>query len=162
MGVNVTRKYGPQHLRDKLRRLKLHSASIKAGVLEAATYPNEPIIDPKTGKQRADPRAGMHVATIAAALEYGHGQNHPRPFMQQTVAEQRTEWSKALVTLLMQGTPVERALMTVGQVMKEDIQQTINNWPADNAPNWAAVKGFSHGLIWTSHLLKSVEAEIER
>jgi len=160
MGVSVSRRYGPQGLKDRLRKLKLHGASVKAGVLEAATYPNEPITDPKTGESRPDPRAGMHVATIAAALEYGGGQNHPRPFMQQTVVDRRREWSKALVTLLVQGVPVTKALMTVGQVMKEDIRQTITDWPADNSPEWAEVKGFNAGLRWTSHLLNSVESEL--
>ena len=160
--TSVTRRYGPQGLQSRIRKItaKLKSASIKAGVLEAATYPNEPITDPKTGKSRPDPRAGMHVATIAAALEYGHGQNHPRPFMQQTVADHRNEWAKALVTLLMQGVPTTQALMTVGQVMKEDIRQTITDWPADNSEAWAAVKGFNKGLVWTSHLLNSIEAEV--
>lgn len=160
MSISITRKHGPQVLRARLRKLAHKSGSVKAGVLEAATYPNEPITDPKTGNSRPDPRAGMHVATIAAALEYGGGQNHPRPFMQLTVAAQRKSWTEALITLLMGGMPVQRALMTVGQVMKEDIQQTITDWPADNSPEWAEVKGFNAGLRWTGHLLKSIEAEV--
>ena len=136
------------------------SGAVKAGVLENATYPADMIKNAKTGETYPDPRAGMHVATIAAALEYGHGQNHPRPFMQQTVAEQKTAWTKAVVTLFKQGMAGEQVLMTVGQVMKDDIQQTITDWPADNAPSWAEVKGFNHGLIQTSHLLKSIESEV--
>lgn len=141
---------------------KWEDMSVKAGVLESATYPAETIRDAKTGKTYPDPRAGMHVATIAAALEYGAGQNHPRPFMQQTYAQQNKAWAKAVVTLIVQGQNVDAALLTVGQVMKEDIQGTINDWPADNSPRWAETKGFNHGLIQTSHLLKSIEAEIEK
>ena len=162
MSVSVRRLGGPQRVAATLRKLALKYGTVKAGVLEAATYPDEPYTDARTGKQHPDPRAGMHVATIAAALEYGNGQNHPRPFMQQTIAAQRVEWAQKLVKLLMGGMPSAQALMTVGQVMKEDIQQTITDWPADNSPEWAAVKGFSHGLIWTSHLLKSIESEIEK
>ena len=146
----------------KLPTRKWEDMSVKAGVLENATYPAETITDAKTGKSRSDPRAGMHVATIAAALEYGAGQNHPRPFMQQTYAQQNKAWAKAVVTLIVQGQNVDAALMTVGQVMKEDIQMTINDWPADNSPRWAESKGFNHGLIQTSHLLKSIESEIEK
>ena len=146
----------------KLPTRKWEDMSVKAGVLENATYPAETITDAKTGKQYPDPRAGMHVATIAAALEYGAGQNHPRPFMQQTYAQQNKAWAKAVVTLIVQGQNVDAALMTVGRVMKEDIQMTINDWPADNSPRWAESKGFNHGLIQTSHLLKSIEAEIEK
>lgn len=136
------------------------SGLVKAGVLESATYPADEIKNAKTGETYPDPRAGMHVATIAAALEYGHGQNHPRPFMQQTFETQKRAWTKAVVTLFKGGMDGEHVLMTVGQVMKEDIQQTITDWPADNAPSWAEVKGFNKGLIMTSHLLKSIESEV--
>lgn len=146
----------------RLPARKWEDMSVKAGVLENATYPAETITDATTGKSRPDPRAGMHVATIAAALEYGAGQNHPRPFMQQTYAQQNKAWAKAVVTLIVQGQNVDAALLTVGQVMKEDIQMTINDWPADNSPRWAETKGFSHGLIFTGHLLRSIEAEIEK
>lgn len=143
-------------------------AAVKAGVLENATYPEQTLIDVKHGTEYRDPRAGMHVATIAAALEYGGGQNHPRPFMQTTVAEKKDGWVNALIILL---TPTgetqlerdlfpvkpEEALATIGQIMKEDIQETIRNWPADNSDNWAAIKGFNKGLIQTSHLLNSIE-----
>lgn len=144
----------------KLPARKWEDMSVKAGVLENATYPNETLTDAKTGRTYQDPRAGMHVATIAAALEYGHSQNHPRPFMQQTFAQQNKAWAKAVVTLIVQGQNVDAALLTVGQVMKEDIQGTINDWPADNSPRWAETKGFNKGLIQTSHLLKSIEAEV--
>jgi len=138
----------------------MSSAVVKAGVLAGATYPADVIRDARTGREYPDPRAGMAVATIAAALEYGHGQNHPRPFMQQTVAERRKEWTDGVVKLVKSGQSPEQAVGTVGQVMKEDIMKTITDWPADNSPAWAATKGFNHGLIQTSHLLKSIESEV--
>lgn len=145
----------------RLPSSQFETLTVKAGILENATYPDEPIKDARTGAMKPDPRAGMKVATIAAALEYGDRQNHPRPFMQTTVARQRDAWRDAIVTLLMRGTDARRALTMTGQVMKEDIQFTITEWPADNSAQWAEQKGFNHGLIWSSHLLKSVESEIE-
>lgn len=136
------------------------SAVVKAGVLASATYPADMIRDARTGREYPDPRAGMSVAAIAAALEYGAGQNHPRPFMQQTVAERRKEWSDGVVKLVRAGQSPEQAVGTIGQVMKEDIQKTITDWPADNSKEWAAVKGFDHGLVFTSHLLKSIDSEV--
>lgn len=44
--------------------LKLEDLSVKAGILEAATYPADMITDAKTGKSYPDPRAGMHVANL--------------------------------------------------------------------------------------------------
>lgn len=145
----------------KMPSRKWESMTVKAGVLEAATYPADMIRNAETGEEYPDPRAGMKVATIAAALEYGEGQNHPRPFMQQTFAQRKSEWRDAIIKLLVMGMPVQDAMMTVGQVMKEDIKLTVTDWPADNAESWAKVKGFNHGLIQTAHLLNSIESEVE-
>jgi hypothetical protein len=140
--------------------LDYQSMGVKAGVLENATYPPLMVRNAKTGKDFPDPRAGMHVATIAASLEYGTSKAPARPFMQTTVAAHRQEWVDGVVTLLTNGMSLSEAFMTIGQVMKEDIQHTINSWPADNKEDWAEVKGFNKGLIWTSHLLKSIESEV--
>lgn len=134
--------------------------AVKAGILEGATYPAQTIKDASTGKEMPDPRAGMHVATIATALEYGTSQNHPRPFMQDTVAREKKAWTEGIVKLVRGGMSVETALTTIGQVMKEDIQTTINDWPADNSERWAAFKGFNKGLTFTGHLLNSVESAV--
>lgn len=138
----------------------MSSATVKAGVLAGATYPADTIKDARTGKEYPDPRAGLPVASIAVALEYGHGQHHPRPFMQKTVAERRKEWTEGVVKLVQSGQSPERAVGIIGQVMKEDILKTITDWPADNSKEWAATKGFNHGLIQTSHLLKSIDSEV--
>lgn len=138
----------------------MSSAVVKAGVLAGATYPADMIRDARTGREYPDPRAGMPVASIAAALEYGVGQNHPRPFMQQTVAERRKEWAEGVVKLVKSGQSPEQAVGVIGQVMKEDIQKTITDWPADNSKAWAEVKGFNKGLVQTSHLLKSIDSQV--
>jgi len=146
----------------RMPKFRFESMTVKAGVLEDATYPADELLNAKTGERYPDPRAGMKVATIAAALEYGHGQNHPRPFMQLTFAEHRAEWAKAVATLILQGMSTEDALRTVGQVMKEDIRTTISDWPADNAASWAEVKGYNAGLRLTGHLANSIESEVEK
>lgn len=135
--------------------------TVKAGVLEGATYPADRLLNAKTGEYYNDPRAGLPVASIAAALEYGVGQAHPRPFMQQTVAENKKQWSTAFGKLMQDGMTPRDAVYTVGLVMKEDIRVTITNWPADNSKEWAEVKGFNKGLVQTSHLLNSIESEVE-
>lgn len=140
--------------------LAAYSGGVKAGVLAGATYPEEMLTNAKTGEKYPDARAGLPVASIAMALEYGVGQNHPRPFMQQTATEQRKTWSAAICKLLVSGMPVHEALMTVGQVMKEDIRDTINAWPADNSAAWAEVKGFNKGLVQTAHLSNSIESAL--
>jgi hypothetical protein len=145
----------PSHLADLMQ-----PGMVRAGVLSGATYPAANLTNAATGETRPDPRAGMPVAVIAAALEYGDGQNHARPFMATTAAKEGDTWAHAFVTLLKQGTGAKQALMTVGQVMKEDVQATVLEWPADNSESWAEFKGFSHGLILTGHLSRSIESEV--
>ena len=133
---------------------------VKAGVLESATYPADMLTDARTGEEVPDNRAGMKVASIAYALHYGINQHHPRPFIAQAVAKHRKEWAKAVVTLAAKGMEPEKAVATVGQVMKEDIQEAIRDWPADNSADWAGFKGFNKGLILTGHLQNSIESEM--
>jgi hypothetical protein len=134
--------------------------SVKAGVLSGATYPAAILKNAETGATMPDPRAGMAVAVIAAALEYGTNQNHPRPFMAMTVIKHGKEWTAAFIALLKQGVAAEAALRTVGVTMAEDIQATITSWPADNSEAWAAFKGFDAGLRFTKHLLHSIKSEV--
>lgn len=135
-------------------------AAVKAGVLAGATYPETTYTDQKTKKEVRDARGGMPVAAIAQALEYGHGQNHPRPFMQQTFAREGRKWARGLTTMLGAGAEPLTALRTIGLRMAEDLQQTVRDWPADNSPDWAAVKGFNHGLIQTGHLTNSIDSAV--
>jgi hypothetical protein len=146
----------------KMPEIHVTSGSVKAGVLAASTYPAQTITNAATGAKMADPRAGMHVATIAAALEYGTRQSHPRPFMQQTVGAQKDAWCDGIVKLLVAGETSASALGLIGEVMRDDIAETITSWPADNSPEWAAFKGFSAGLRFMGDLLRSVDYEVEQ
>lgn len=150
--MTVTRKSTPA-------RRRFESMSVKAGVLAGSTYPEDEYKNHATGEMVWDTRGGMPTAVIAAALEYGSGQRLARPFMHLTSAEKAKSWVKDLRTLIKSGVLVPGAFAAVGQIMKEDIQHTISTWPGDNSDEWAAVKGFNHGLILTSHLLKSIEFE---
>jgi hypothetical protein len=135
-------------------------AAVKAGVLAGATYPETTYTDHSTGADVRDARGGMPVAAIAQALEFGHGQNHPRPFMQTTFATKGRGWARGLSTMLKDGADPQTALRTVGLRMAEDIQQSIRDWPADNSEDWADVKGFNHGLIMTGHLTNSIDSAV--
>lgn len=156
--MTVVRRSGVK-LPDTLRE-QFKPASVKAGVLAGATYPEDSYTDQRTGEQVRDARAGLPVAAIAQALEYGHGQNHPRPFMQTTFGAKNRSWSRGLVDMIKHGAATDVALRSVGLRMAEDIQQTIRDWPADNSRDWAAVKGFNHGLIQTGHLTNSIDSAV--
>jgi hypothetical protein len=147
----------------KRRGLKMpvvKSQGVKAGILAGATYPEQSYKDAKTGKMVPDKRAGKPVAMYAAALNYGTSKLPSRPFMGQTIRQQKKAWSSGLVKLLQDGVPLADALATIGQIMQEDIQDTIQSWPADNSEKWAAHKGFNHGLIYTHVLVRSVKFNV--
>lgn len=146
-------------LSDTMRE-QFKPGSVKAGVLAGATYPEDTYTDQRTGAQVRDARGGLPVAAIAQALEFGHGQNHPRPFMQNTFAAENKRWARNLTDMLKAGAAADTALRTVGLRMAEDIQQTIRDWPADNSPDWAAVKGFNKGLVMTGHLTNSIDSAV--
>lgn len=156
--MTVVRRSGVR-LPDAMRA-QFRPGSVKAGVLAGATYPEDTYTDQRTGAQVRDARGGLPVAAIAQALEYGHGQNHPRPFIQNTFAAQNRAWARGLTNMLKAGAAADTALRTVGLRMAEDIQQTIRDWPADNSPDWAAVKGFSKGLLFTGHLTNSIDSAV--
>lgn len=143
-----------------LDKRKWESATVKAGVLAGATYPAETIYPANGAKPYPDPRAGMPVAAIAAALHFGTRQRVARPFISVTVAEKKAFWTRGITTLLHSGATVEQALGEAGQAMKDAIKETIEMWPDDNTDEWAAVKGFNHGLIFRSHLLNSIDSEV--
>lgn len=157
-GVTTVRRTGLKLPQSVVAQLQ--PGTVKAGILAGATYPRTTYTDHRTGKQVTDARGGLPVAAIAQALEYGHGQNHPRPFMQSTVAAHKREWAAGLVSLLKAGDGAQDALRTMGVRMAEDIQQTVRDWPADNSEDWAAVKGFNHGLIQTGHLTNSIDSAV--
>lgn len=140
---------------------KYTSVEVKAGVLADATYPADTLTNAKTGKQTPDPRAGMKVATIAAALHYGVGQNHPRPFIEQAAVKHGKAWAAGVAKLASGGMSPVQALTTIGLVMREDIEDEIQAWPADNSEEWAEVKGFNHGLHGqTGVLARSISSEV--
>jgi hypothetical protein len=145
----------------KLPKLDIaQNAGVKAGILADATYPEQEYKDAETGEMVPDKRAGMPVAVIAAAHNYGTSKVPKRPFMTNAIAANKKTWAKGLSTLLVRGTPLEQALATIGQIMQEDIQQSIQDWPADNSAEWAAHKGFDHGLNYTSVMLRSVKFQV--
>ena len=145
---------------DKSVFAKYTSAEVKAGVLAGATYPAAMLTNAKTGATKPDPRAGMPVATIAAALHFGEGQNHPRPFLAQAAIEHRRAWADIVVKSAASGASIDTAMASAGQVMKEDIQDAIQAWPADNSKSWAEFKGFNHGLVMTGHLTNSIDFQV--
>lgn len=122
-------------------------ATLAVGFLENATYPD-----------------GKPVAMIAAIQDFGAPRAGipPRPFFRSMVAAKQGEWPKAIGDLLKANNmdPM-RALNIAGFAIAGQLRQSIID---TNAPPLAQStidrKGFDKPLIFTSHMINSVDHEV--
>ncbi|WP_010508406.1 hypothetical protein [Komagataeibacter europaeus] len=104
---------------EKLSQKVRSGATLQAGYLEGATYPD-----------------GTPVAQVAAWDEFGTKTAAPRPFMRNTVAAHSGQWGAALGAALKQTDyDAKKSLNVVGMVIEGQIRDEISalNEPA-NAP----------------------------
>ncbi len=122
---------------------------LRVGFLEKSTYP--------AGKKGE----ALHVAQVAFWNEFGTTRAPPRPFFRTTIQHKSKEWgdrvAKAVVATNYDG---PKALGLVGQSMRDDVENAVAQWPADNAPTTAARKGFNKGLIDTGVMQRAVDYEV--
>jgi hypothetical protein len=124
-------------------------ATVRVGFLENAKYPD-----------------GKPVAMIAAIQDFGAPAAGipPRPFFRNMIANKQGEWPAAIAGLLKASDyDVERALDIAGAAIAGQLKQSIID---TNSPPLAQStidrKGFSKPLIETSHMINSVDHEVER
>lgn len=122
--------------------------TLRVGFLEGATYPD-----------------GEPVAMIAATNEFGNPANNqpPRPFFRNMISEKSPEWPDDIGKIL-KATNYDGAttFSLMGERMKGQLQDSIRdlNEPA-LSPVTIASKGFSKPLIDTSHMINSVDYDVE-
>lgn len=117
---------------------------LRAGFLETATYPD-----------------GKKVAQVAFWNEFGTSKAPARPFFRQTINKHSPHWGLDLGKFLVKvGYWKNQALSLLGTEIKDEIVQSIVDWPADNAPSTVAKKGFNKGLIDSGVMQRSVDFEV--
>lgn len=121
---------------------KLTSGSLKVGFLEGATYPE-----------------GQSVPAVAAFNEFGTGNAPPRPFFRNAINKNGAKWGKAGATILKStGGDVKKTLMLLGEGIKGDIIQSINDLVSPPlAQSTIDRKGFDKPLIDTAVMVNSVD-----
>lgn len=122
--------------------------TVKVGFLRGATYPD-----------------GTSVALVAAVNEYGRpsvGQP-PRPFFRNMVAEKGPTWPAAVAAnLKVHDYDAAASLRQVGLAVRGQLQASIvQGTYAPLKPATVKAKGFDKPLIDTSHMLNSVDYEVE-
>lgn len=138
----------------KLKQKLSNTPTLRVGFLENATYDD-----------------GTQVALIAAVQEFGTfraGKDHnvvipPRPYFRAMIAKNSKTWSAALAKLLKANDyDVEKSLRLLGELIRGQLMQSIiaTNSPP-NAPSTIAKKGSDKPLVDSSHMLNSVDYDLE-
>jgi len=119
---------------------------VNVGFLEGATYPG-----------------GQSVAEVAAYNEFGTRSMPPRPFFRRMIVDKSHEWGPAAANLLISTNyDVHKTLMLVGEGVKGQLQQSINDLTSPPlAQSTIDRKGFSKPLIDTSVMINSVDYEVK-
>ena len=133
---------------------KMGGGLVKVGFLEGATYPD-----------------GTPVAAVAFWNEYGKEVNSqggdyfqlPRPFFRRMIAKESPEWADKMAKLAKAyDYDGAKVLALMGEDIKGALQQSINDFESPPlAQSTIDAKGFEKPLIDTSHMLNSVNYEVE-
>lgn len=120
-----------------------NKSRLRVGFIDSATYPD-----------------GTNVATVAFWNEYGTKTSPPRPFMRNTVAQNKEQWV-AMVKALYQTQGAEKALLQLGEVIQGDISASITSFnDPRNADYTIKKKGFDAPLRDTMLMARSISYEL--
>ncbi|MGT3185549.1 hypothetical protein ACVSXV_22910 [Yersinia enterocolitica] len=125
---------------------ELSSKQVKVGFLEGSTYDGV-----------------IPVPMVAATNEFGNPANNqpPRPFFRNAISEHEAEWGEKMAALIEGGLAVDDALSTLGEIISDDIRESIRKFETPAlSPVTVAKKGFSKPLIDTGNMLNSVSYEV--
>ena len=146
---------GAPGLMKKLEEIaqRMGGGSVSVGFLEGATYPD-----------------GTSVPAVAYWNEFGkmvqsQEGNYfqlPRPFFRQMIAKESPTWPRKMAKLAKAtGYDGPRVLALMGEDIKGGLQESINSLDSPPlADSTVAAKGFSKPLIDTSHMINSVDYEV--
>lgn len=139
---------GGDRLRETLQRMVgaiSTGRAVKVGFLSGATYPD-----------------GKPVAMIAAFNEFGTGTSPPRPFFRNMIREKKAEWGPAIGKLLVANNydgilTLEQTGAAVAGQLRKSIVDLVD---PPLAPSTIRRKGFDKPLVWTGHMLNSIDHEV--
>lgn len=159
MSITIKLNDPLKNLKQKVKDLSKNNMVLKVGFLDAKNaniaqkneYGGVYTVDPEY-KNRALQK-GIYLGGSITII--------PRPFMRTTVDKNKNKWVEILNNLLKNKTP-DKALATLGKVIKSDIQYTIsNNDFRENPPHIAEIKGRNKPLIDTGEMRNKVDYEIK-
>ena len=132
---------------DKIARGIQRPTTLRSGFLEKAKYPD-----------------GKPVAMIAAIQDFGAPAAGipPRPFFRNMIAKHKDEWPAGIARALKDNDyDVRKALDIAGAAIGGQLRQSILDTNAPPLkPATIARKGFAKPLIFTSHMINSIDHEV--
>lgn len=146
-GLDKLNSTGPFQKGSKPRRLRDYRASLKLKSNTFVGAPKSPIV--------------LSVATVAFWNNWGTTTAPARPFFSNMIAEKSPSWGEDLAKAVLKvGYDSRKALALMGTRINDQLVQSIVDWPSDNSPLTAAIKGFNKGLIDQGIMQRSTGYEV--
>ena len=161
---------------------------VRVGFLEDATYPGndggarleaaadraKALYDQGYGDPSWEPRLRswaawqkthnpiIHVAQVAFWHEFGTTTEKPRAFFRGMINRDSPEWGAKLGGYLRDSEyNGDRAFKLLGVDIEEALKDSIQTWSGDNAKLTVLIKGFNHGLVDNSVMVRAVDFEVQ-
>lgn len=146
---------------DAIAKKAESGGTLRVGFLEGATYPAKAPSKASAGAKNAPP---LSVAQVAFWNEFGTSRAPSRPFFRTTIAQESKRWGETLALgLKYRNYDGEQALRDVGQVMRDDVEASIQRWSTPgNASSTIARKGFDDPLVHTSVMARTPDFELTK
>lgn len=105
--------------------------------------------------------APLPVATVAFWNNYGNARIPARPFFTNMIAQNSPTWGSDLADILVEtGYNSKLSLRHMGERINDQLVNSMNDWPADNAPLTVVIKGFNKGLVDKGVMLRSTDWQV--
>lgn len=110
----------------------------------------------------------LPVAAVAKMQQEGAEDYPSRPFFDDVVESRYTrgtlgrELARVMTRAIAAPSTLQAGLMQAGEKLKADVQSSIIDYPGNNSPAWAAVKGKDDPLRHTDTMLNAVEVKLKR
>lgn len=116
---------------------------------------------PEEANKSLEDQPSFNMATLAAVLEFGNDHIPERPFLRQTLNDNREKYVSMFVNLFKKGVEPEKIYEQLALIAQADVQENIvrGNWVPNN-PKTIKRKGSSKPLIDTGKLRQSIKGVV--
>lgn len=158
----------PARSRSADKLLKGLDALNKVGPYKKGTRPSALRKYRKARKEKAvtfvgpaSPQIILPVATVAFWNNFGTKRGKARPFFTNMIEKNSSSWGTDMAAIMVEVKyDAKLTLRHMGELIKDQLENSINDWPADNAPLTVEIKGFNKGLIDKAIMLNRVGFQV--